>query len=466
MKKNLLSWALALLAGLNAHGALLLSDSFSYPDGPLIGAPGSPWLAYSSAGSGPVLVTTGRIHLSGGNSEDVQAPLFGAPYTTNSAAVLYSSFKVKVTSSPGFNGTYFAHFKDTNTGSAAGEGARIWISQTNTIDGGDLPSGKFRFGIGNGVLATNSSGQIGTDLTLNTTNLLVTRFVPATGLATLWLNPTAESDPSVTANDAGTILRPNPIDVVAYAFRQASGEGGMLIDDLRVGTTFNDVVSTNTPPTITTIPGQSTGAGVPTPPIPFTVGDLETPAEDLALSASSSNPSLVADAGIVFGGGASNRTVTITPQPGQQGFAAITITVTDADGGFSSTPFQLAVGVPILSAIPNQITPTNTPLGPITFMVSDTEAPAGDLIVTAASANQTLLPNANIVLGGAGSDRSITLTPAADQAGLATVMVAVSDGTSSSSNSFVLTVYPCSGCSGRTTSTVPTARSSRVMANG
>ena len=141
--------------------------------------------------------------------------------------------------------------------------ARATTSCAFPISGGALPSAKFRFGIGNGALATNSSGQIGTDLSLSTTNLLVTRFVPATGLATIWLNPAVESDPSVTATDPGTATRPNPIDVVSYAFRQSTGEGAMLIDDLRVGTTFQDVVTTNHWPTITSVASQNTAVAAP-----------------------------------------------------------------------------------------------------------------------------------------------------------------------------------------------------------
>ena len=42
-------------------------------------------------------------------------------------------------------------------------------------------------------------------------------------------------DPSVTATDIGTAIRPDPIDVVAYAFRQSSGIGVVVVDDLSRG---------------------------------------------------------------------------------------------------------------------------------------------------------------------------------------------------------------------------------------
>jgi hypothetical protein len=68
---------------------------------------------------------------------------------------------------------------------------------------------------------------------------------------------------------------------------------------------------------------------VPTDPLPFVIGDAETEAENLLLSGNSSNVVLVPEANIVFGGWGSNRTVTITPAPGQTGIAPIWISVSD-----------------------------------------------------------------------------------------------------------------------------------------
>ncbi|HWH68264.1 MAG TPA: Ig-like domain-containing protein, partial [Candidatus Sulfotelmatobacter sp.] len=95
---------------------------------------------------------------------------------------------------------------------------------------------------------------------------------------------------------------------------------------------------------------------------------------------------------------------------------------------------------PTLSAIPNQTTSENTPTAPIAFTVSDADTAAANLTVSATSANATLVPNANIVVGGSGNSRSLTLTPAANQSGTATITVRVSDGAQSTSTSFTLTV--------------------------
>ena len=50
------------------------------------------------------------------------------------------------------------------------------------------------------------------------------------------------------------------------------------------------------------------------------------------------------------------------------------------------------------------------------------------------------MPDANLVLGGTGADRTLAVTPAANQAGTATITVTVSDGTASTPQTFTVTV--------------------------
>src|SRR5437870_11523779 len=70
------------------------------------------------------------------------------------------------------------------------------------------------------------------------------------------------------------------------------------------------------------------------------------------------------------------------------------------------------------------------------------ETSAGSLTVSGSSSNPTLVPNSGIVFGGSGSSRTVTVTPAANQTGTATISVTVSDGSLSTGTSFVLTVNP------------------------
>ena len=100
---------------------------------------------------------------------------------------------------------------------------------------------------------------------------------------------------------------------------------------------------TNARPLISAVSNQVTVPGRTTPPISFTVSDFETPANELVLSRSSSDPALVPNGNIVFGGSGSNRTVILTPTAGRSGTATITIGVTDGGGLLASTQFDVVV---------------------------------------------------------------------------------------------------------------------------
>ncbi len=220
-----------------AGAAILLSDSFSYSDGPLVTVSSNLWVHHSGSVTGEVAVVSGRVLLNEAKTEDVNALLAGQPYpSSGSTNVFYASFTVKFTSLPNGGGTYFAHFKN----SSSGYRARIWA-----LPGGAAPN-KFRLGISStsssDISATNS-----TDLSLNTDYIVVTRLVNSNS-STLWINPAAESDPGISTSDS-----PSAFTVVSYALRESTGEGALSIDNLRVGTSFADVVTggLGQPPAIT-----------------------------------------------------------------------------------------------------------------------------------------------------------------------------------------------------------------------
>ncbi len=238
------------------------------------------------------------------------------------------------------------------------------------------------------------------------------------------------------------------------AWDRSSGSGGGVADTTTNGgsTSFSTaietanitVVSINDIPTITDIPNQVTAIDTPTSAITFTIGDVETDEEDLTLQAESSNTTVVPVANIVFGGTRANRWVTITPAAGQSGRSNITIKVFDTGFIPATESFVLTVGAgnspPSISNILDQTTDEDTATPAIAFTVSDVETPADSLVLDVESSNTTLVPEGNIVLGGSGNDRTVTVTPAANQSGTATITISVSDGTDTSSDSFVLTV--------------------------
>jgi hypothetical protein len=97
---------------------------------------------------------------------------------------------------------------------------------------------------------------------------------------------------------------------------------------------------------------------------------------------------------------------------------------------------------PTITDIANRSISEDTNTGAIAFTVGDVETPSGSLIVSGSSNNTVVVPNANIVFGGAGATRTVTVTPAANLSGSATITITVSDGSLLASDPFVLTVLP------------------------
>jgi hypothetical protein len=119
--------------------------------------------------------------------------------------------------------------------------------------------------------------------------------------------------------------------------------------------------------------------------------------------------------------------------------------VTDGGGATASDTFVLTVNavndLPTISNIANQVTNEDVPIGSLPFTVGDLETAAGSLVVSATSSNTTLVPNANLVLGGSDASRTLTVTPAANQFGSTTIVVTVTDSNSgSASDTILLTV--------------------------
>ena len=218
----------ALLAACTPAGAtVLLEDAFEYPDGDVVGVAGSPWTAHSGAGNGPVTLQQGQLILSADGAEDISALLAGAPHATDgSAGPLYAGFILEVTGLPSTDGSYWAHFRNT----ASSHRGRLWISQTGAAEG------RYRLGIGNSVGADATTGPWDEDLELGVSYRVVVRYVPETGISTLWVNPGSEADSGSTATDS-----PGITAISNFSFRQNGDIGQLRVDDLVVADTFAEV---------------------------------------------------------------------------------------------------------------------------------------------------------------------------------------------------------------------------------
>ncbi len=206
------------------------------------------------------------------------------------------------------------------------------------------------------------------------------------------------------------------------------------------------VNSVNDVPTITTIDTQTINEDTSTSAIAFTIGDVETAAGSLTISVNSDNATVLQNSNIVIGGSGASRTVTLTPEPNSSGSVSVDITVEDGTGGDVTGTFTLNVtpvnDAPTITAISNQSIPMNSNTGALAFTIGDAETAVGTLTVTRASSNITKIPLANVVLGGTGASRTVTVTPAAGQSGTVTITVTVNDGTTTTDETFDVDIVP------------------------
>lgn len=219
-------------------------------------------------------------------------------------------------------------------------------------------------------------------------------------------------------------------------------------NDRRTPHSFTVTVSqaSNTAPTISSIANQTVDYGKSGSALSFTIGDAETAAGNLTLSAASSNTTLVPTSNIKFGGSGASRTVTVTPASGKSGTANITVTVGDGKLSASRT-FAFTVEAaapantpPTISAIPNVKILVSKSSSLIKFTVGDAESDPGSLRMSKSSSNTSLIPTSGIDFGGSGANRTLKITPRSGKTGKATITATVRDGELTTSRTFTVTV--------------------------
>jgi hypothetical protein len=100
---------------------------------------------------------------------------------------------------------------------------------------------------------------------------------------------------------------------------------------------------------------------------------------------------------------------------------------------------------PVISGLVARAIAEDTSTGPIPFTVADVGTPANLLALSVCSSNTRLLPESNILLGGSGMNRTLTLAPAPDETGVSTLFVTADNGQFHATEAFQLTVTPVGG---------------------
>ncbi|ETR67992.1 MAG: hypothetical protein OMM_04834 [Candidatus Magnetoglobus multicellularis str. Araruama] len=177
----------------------------------------------------------------------------------------------------------------------------------------------------------------------------------------------------------------------------------------------------------------------------ITATDAETATCDLNIMFHSSDTALVPVDNISYTCSANTYYFSITPINNLTGVCEITITVTDAGGLSASGTLALTVtdvnDAPLISTISDQTTIEDLAVGSISLTVSDLEDSADCMDITITSSDTVLIPNDNITYTCTSNTYWLTITPAADQNGQATITVTVRDsGDLTAAYSFDLTI--------------------------
>lgn len=176
-------------------------------------------------------------------------------------------------------------------------------------------------------------------------------------------------------------------------------------------------------------------------------------AQTLAVTAASSNPSVIANPTVSYA--SPNNTGTLTLSPVANAFGSATITVTVNDGGSSnnvvSRTFTVTVNPvnqpPTLNSIANLMVNANA--GPQTVNLSGITSGAANeaqtLTVTSTSSSPGLIATPTVSYTSPNATGVLTFSPVANASGTATLTVTVNDGGTSNnvvSRSFTVTVNP------------------------
>ena len=206
-----------------ALAEVLVSDDFP-TNGTLTGqtpAVGGIWTLQSGTAN-QIQVVNNRVQLTDANSEDSESG-FGSTISTGS---LYFGMNLSLADPGSYTGTdfeYFAHF----SGSAF----------TARIDIAAFSASGYRPGVA--TTSTGGKATWGFDLSYGTDYRMVVGYDFTTGLTSLWIDPTAITDTSVTSTSAVT-----GITLDTFNFRQSSADPNqaLSIGSLRVATDFAAVV--------------------------------------------------------------------------------------------------------------------------------------------------------------------------------------------------------------------------------
>ncbi|MFZ4707402.1 MAG: right-handed parallel beta-helix repeat-containing protein [Bacteroidales bacterium] len=222
-----------LLGNLVVRSQVLMVDNFDYPVGQLLTDHG--WSAHASGGSNPVDVTSGLSFsgylgsgVGGAANLDNSGEDDSKTFAMQSTGTVYVSFIMQAQSS-NFAGN-FLHLS-TNPLSTSYFFSKVWVNATGT-----------GVGLGLGIDAPLSYSPI----TANTPTLLVLKYDIATKISSLFVFNILPASEPATANSTVTETL-SITNVGSVALRQYAAAERVIVDGIRIGNTWSDIMAA--PPT-------------------------------------------------------------------------------------------------------------------------------------------------------------------------------------------------------------------------
>ena len=248
ISKTLMAAAVC-LACQSVQATLLFNDGFNYATGNLgssdtspAGFSGNAW----SGGSSHITVTSGNLTYSGlqdlgGNQlQDTWGISAGSvlnTYTAQTSGNIYYSFLLNCSTAP--SATTYLTSLNPGTGAPNGSSDALQVDVAANAGG-------FQVGL---RTAGASISLAPTVLSLNTTYMVVAEYsFGTTGSATLYLNPVVvnvQPTADVTLAGNGSVTT---IDDLGFKAQNTPTTGTFSLDDVRVGTTWDDVTPVSVVP--------------------------------------------------------------------------------------------------------------------------------------------------------------------------------------------------------------------------
>ena len=281
---------------------------------------------------------------------------------------------------------------------------------------------------------------IGTQVTEVSTALDISFTVHDAEMPSYMIQLSVESsDPSIVPNNEEHLtIESGNGDERHLTITPLDNESGQLTITLRLQddlstTEIAFLLIVNHPPYISSVSDQETDEDKPVSPlISFTVNDNDTSFDKLILTAHSSNPELVPndDIHLNFQGTGQLRFLYLLPAANQSGTTRIDVSITD---GYSNmtTNFRITVNEindpPFIEPVSRVFTDEDTAKSSIPITIGDYENSTDMLQIYISSDNENLLQSQNIQITSQSGKQYLSLTPTANQNGVAMISLIVSD---------------------------------------